>query len=369
MSCNFQTRLALATALCIYGNVAQSPASAAMLNADAAANVSAGRNIGQPAKLITPGPGSLAVTIGAAASDSIPRDPKPGFHEYSGILTGSGSSRYGALAGRAHAEASSRPAGDFDPYGAGGTVSISLGFLDTVEVVSSTLATGTSVTLTFVMTLDAAATHFADGPFTPGRIGASARNDARIRDIEANTSTPISNGPHTLVNSSGTYIPLTTFQFDTAIGHHLEIDVDMLVAAKAIIDAFPTAGDASQGIADVIANNTAHFFYQPSGNFSLIAESGHDYVAPAIPGDYNNNFIVDAADYVIWRKTGGTPTAYNTWRTHFGQSSGSGATGSASASNSAIPEPTGISLTALGLAALALLARQRCILARPPRLL
>ena len=28
---------------------------------------------------------------------------------------------------------------------------------------------------------------------------------------------------------------------------------------------------------------------------------------PAIPGDFNNNGVVDAADYIVWRKTGGTP--------------------------------------------------------------
>ena len=40
---------------------------------------------------------------------------------------------------------------------------------------------------------------------------------------------------------------------------------------------------------------------------------------PAIPGDFNHDGTVDAADYVVWRKTDGTPAGYNTWRTHFGQ--------------------------------------------------
>ncbi len=272
-------RLASAVALCVCGILASPPAPAAMLTADASANVSAGRNIGGPTKLIMPGPGSLAVTIGAAASDSIPRDPGPGNHEYTGILTGSGAARYGSLAGRAHAEASSRPAGDFDPFGAGGQVSLQLGFLDTAQVVSTTLTAGTPVTLTFVMTLDGTATHFADGPFPLGRIGAGVRNEAKIIDLEANTSTP-NFSPHTLLNSRGDYIPLTTFQFVTAIGHHLEIDVDLIVAAGAIIDAFPSFGAASQGIADVIADQTARFFYQPSGDVRLVSESGHDYANP-----------------------------------------------------------------------------------------
>jgi predicted secreted protein len=47
-------------------------------------------------------------------------------------------------------------------------------------------------------------------------------------------------------------------------------------------------------------------------------------VAPISEGDFDNNGIVDTADYVWWRKNDGTVPAYNTWRTHFGQSAGAG---------------------------------------------
>ena len=80
---------------------------------------------------------------------------------------------------------------------------------------------------------------------------------------------------------------------------------------------------------------------------------------PGIPGDYNNNGTVDAADFVVWLKnqgttntlpndpTGGTIGAsqYTTWRTHFGQPPGSGSGAVASA---AIPEPTTLMLLMLG---------------------
>ena len=59
----------------------------------------------------------------------------------------------------------------------------------------------------------------------------------------------------------------------------------------------------------------------------------------AIPGDFNNNGVVDAADYVVWRKGLGstyTQSDYNVWRANFGQSAGSGAGASA---NAAVPEP------------------------------
>jgi hypothetical protein len=69
------------------------------------------------------------------------------------------------------------------------------------------------------------------------------------------------------------------------------------------------------------------------------------FTAPTNPGvglsgDYNNNGRVDAADYVAWRKNptahGGVPGGYNTWRTNFGRTSGSGA---GVGSVAGVPEP------------------------------
>jgi hypothetical protein len=61
-------------------------------------------------------------------------------------------------------------------------------------------------------------------------------------------------------------------------------------------------------------------------------------LAAGLPGDYNQNGVVDAADYVLWRKNPGNfpADAYVTWRSHFGQTAGSGA---GTATNAAIPEP------------------------------
>jgi hypothetical protein len=75
----------------------------------------------------------------------------------------------------------------------------------------------------------------------------------------------------------------------------------------------------------------------PNGN----AEAWVAYLGPRpaqLPGDYNANGTVDAADYVVWRKRGGTPQEYETWRAHFG------ATDSAAAVSgiATVPEPTAI---------------------------
>jgi hypothetical protein len=73
------------------------------------------------------------------------------------------------------------------------------------------------------------------------------------------------------------------------------------------------------------------------------------------PGDYNNNGVVDAADYVLWRKGGplanevdnpGTVNAadYTAWRARFGNTSGSGSGLAAGA----VPEPGSTVLVLLG---------------------
>lgn len=39
---------------------------------------------------------------------------------------------------------------------------------------------------------------------------------------------------------------------------------------------------------------------------------------------FNHDSTVHTADYVVRRKTGGSPERYNTLRSHFGQTAGSG---------------------------------------------
>ena len=80
-----------------------------------------------------------------------------------------------------------------------------------------------------------------------------------------------------------------------------------------------------------------------------------------LAADFNHDGTVDADDYVVWRKNPGgiyTQNDFNTWRAHFGQTTGSGsgttssATGSAIASvdtsTPAVPEPSTLVMLLVG---------------------
>ncbi|HVT27160.1 MAG TPA: choice-of-anchor tandem repeat GloVer-containing protein [Lacipirellulaceae bacterium] len=76
-----------------------------------------------------------------------------------------------------------------------------------------------------------------------------------------------------------------------------------------------------------------------------------------LPGDYNSDSKVDAADYVVWRKynntamtlpndsTPGTDVSdYDVWQVHFGQIAGSGSGSSLESTTAGVPESTSTAL-------------------------
>jgi hypothetical protein len=71
----------------------------------------------------------------------------------------------------------------------------------------------------------------------------------------------------------------------------------------------------------------------------------------SLPGDFNHDGSVDAADYVVWRKPLPTDGDYSTWRTNFGRNVAEGL--SPKGAENAVPEPATVlcSLLAIGLAA------------------
>ena len=103
--------------------------------------------------------------------------------------------------------------------------------------------------------------------------------------------------------------------------------------------------------------------YQPSDPFLVVFNNGQlsgtqmmsgalainaaAVDAGSLPGDFNGNGTVDAADYIVWRNGLGTASEYDVWKSHFGQTAGSA--GTIEIGSAAIPEPYSLSLVVSGL--------------------
>jgi len=86
-----------------------------------------------------------------------------------------------------------------------------------------------------------------------------------------------------------------------------------------------------------------------------------DYLVSAmtvLPGDFNNDGVVDTADYVAWRKTDGTPAGFTTWRENFGRTAGTGSATFNRDNLASAPEPaTGLLLVSAAAAIITLVRR------------
>jgi hypothetical protein len=97
-----------------------------------------------------------------------------------------------------------------------------------------------------------------------------------------------------------------------------------------------TYGDRVPGIQSALASSDP---LGTEGSPSAAAIFQFTFI-PVTAGDYDRDGTVDAADYVVWRKTDGTQDGYNPWRANFGQTIGSGvALPSAEPLPIAVPEP------------------------------
>jgi hypothetical protein len=184
--------------------------------------------------------------------------------------------------------------------------------------------------------------------------------------------------PHTIAGGTG-FAGLKAATRLDGTGTRLVLDIDDDNTIHVFGDGFLRAyeislfvpGDPSVGFA---FNEVASIGGGILGGAQSIAAA----LAPApeaVPGDYNNNLVVDAADYVFWRATqgdsvppgsgadgtgpGGVPDGfvdsldYDFWKERFGNTSGS-----ASFAPTAVPEPSTLLMIIVGAFLLRISARR-----------
>ena len=88
-----------------------------------------------------------------------------------------------------------------------------------------------------------------------------------------------------------------------------------------------------------------------------------DHPVTQLQGDFNNDGTVDAADYVVWRKTGEPANGFETWRGNYGNTTGGAGAGSSvqalPENNGGVPEASTLALAGLGTGVYLLTRRTR----------
>jgi PEP-CTERM motif len=156
-----------------------------------------------------------------------------------------------------------------------------------------------------------------------------------------NTGAPIGGGP---LGNGGALI----YPFWTDAGAPQGAEIEWAVPRDVLVSGMPVFANDSLNLA----------VYTTDGLGDITQSISYTLAAPPLDdGDYNEDGVVDAADYVVWRRDDGTPAKYQVWRENFGTMPGGGSL----VSISAVPEPaTGIWLAGMGIAVLVL---GRCRLA------
>jgi hypothetical protein len=113
-------------------------------------------------------------------------------------------------------------------------------------------------------------------------------------------------------------------------------------------------GGATQLSGVTYGSSTSNAMFQNNTYFT-----GNGMVQVGALGDFNGNGVVDAADYVVWRKSYESNTAlYDLWRANFGNAAPGSGSGGGLVSSS-VPEPSTFVLLALAVAPLMTNRRRR----------
>ncbi len=122
----------------------------------------------------------------------------------------------------------------------------------------------------------------------------------------------------------------------------LELLNDFIPSPGSIIELL-TAADGLSGMFDQLLlpelGSDLHWSIVDDAHAFLLQVAANVVI---LPGDFNTDGIVDAADYTVWRNGLGslyTTDDYAVWKSHFGESAGSGAAAIVSDRTAAVPEP------------------------------
>jgi fermentation-respiration switch protein FrsA (DUF1100 family) len=109
---------------------------------------------------------------------------------------------------------------------------------------------------------------------------------------------------------------------------------ELLRTTYGVVDAIDLDGGGSSTMVMNFYNDASasHVLNSPSDGTERAV--GDNLAVFALPnGDYNQDGVIDAADYVVWRKSIGGQPAYDAWRSQFGNAA------SGLGSGAAVPEP------------------------------
>jgi phospholipase/lecithinase/hemolysin len=124
-------------------------------------------------------------------------------------------------------------------------------------------------------------------------------------------------------------------------------------------------GDSSYNTSQIVPNPNQYLFWDevhPTATVHAVLAERARMLLLGLPGDYNEDGVVDAADYTVWRDNVGAPAGtlpndgdggvigpaqYGTWKANFGITSSS----LASVSTTSVPEPTNLLLLIEAIAA------------------
>jgi autotransporter-associated beta strand protein len=194
-----------------------------------------------------------------------------------------------------------------------------------------------------------------------GTIGGALTNNGTVSPgasfgtLNVNGNTTFGANSHYAVELSGTSAD------KLAITGNLD-----LTALGNFLDVIGTGTGSSWIIATYTGALTGIFETIPSGYWVNYGTGSNSQVTlvHGLLGDFNSDGIVDAGDYVTWRKNEGTNNAlandnglgapvgsghYDLWRANFGNGSGSGSGGGSAQSGAFVPETTAIVLLISGL--------------------